>query len=160
LLTCHGVVSAERLAKHASEQVGACASEHLETLLARTSGNSAGNPDLPGPSESDLLIAAAAAALLAVAAAVSGARVPAAPARSCRAGGWVEGGDVETDGVQGCSDSEVKRGFTESQNHRMVGVGRDLCGSPSPTLLPKQGHLQQAAQHRVQVGLDSMGSEC
>ena len=26
----------------------------------------------------------------------------------------------------------------------MVGVGRDLCGSPSPTLLPKQGHLQQA----------------
>jgi len=30
----------------------------------------------------------------------------------------------------------------ESQNHRMVGVGRDLCGSSSPTLLPKQGHLQ------------------
>jgi len=27
-----------------------------------------------------------------------------------------------------------------SQNHRMVGVGRDLCGSSSPTLLPKQGH--------------------
>jgi len=26
--------------------------------------------------------------------------------------------------------------------HRMVGVGRDLCGSPSPTLLSKQGHLQ------------------
>jgi len=25
--------------------------------------------------------------------------------------------------------------FTESQNHRMVGVGRDLCGSSSPTLL-------------------------
>jgi len=36
----------------------------------------------------------------------------------------------------------------------MFGVGRDLCGSPSPTLLPKQGHLQQAAQHRVQVGLE------
>ena len=33
-------------------------------------------------------------------------------------------------------------GLTESQNHRMVGVGRDLCGSSSPTLLPKQGHLQ------------------
>ena len=31
----------------------------------------------------------------------------------------------------------------ESQNHRIVGVGRDLCGSSSPTLLPKQGHLQQ-----------------
>ena len=28
----------------------------------------------------------------------------------------------------------------------MVGVGRDLCGSPSPTLLPKQGRLQQAAE--------------
>jgi len=32
--------------------------------------------------------------------------------------------------------------ITESQNHRMVGLGRDLCGSSSPTLLPKQGHLQ------------------
>jgi len=28
----------------------------------------------------------------------------------------------------------------------MVGVGKDLCGSSSPTLLLKQGHLQQAAQ--------------
>jgi len=28
-------------------------------------------------------------------------------------------------------------------DHRMVGVGRDLCGSSSPTPLPKQGHLQQ-----------------
>jgi len=27
--------------------------------------------------------------------------------------------------------------ITESQIHRMVGVGRDLCGSSSPTLLPK-----------------------
>jgi len=34
--------------------------------------------------------------------------------------------------------------FTFSQNHRMVGVGRDLCGSSNPILLPKQGHLQQA----------------
>ena len=40
---------------------------------------------------------------------------------------------------------------TESQN---VGVGRDLCGSSSPTLLPKQGHLQQAAQDLVQAGLE------
>jgi len=32
--------------------------------------------------------------------------------------------------------------FTESQNHRIVGVGRDLCGSSSPTPPPKQGHLQ------------------
>ena len=29
-----------------------------------------------------------------------------------------------------------------TQNHRMVGVGRDLWGSSSPTLLPKQGDLQ------------------
>jgi len=35
----------------------------------------------------------------------------------------------------------------------MFGVGRDLCGSSSPTLLPKQGHLQQAAQDLVQAGL-------
>jgi len=33
------------------------------------------------------------------------------------------------------SASEV----TESQNHSMVGVGRDLCGSSSPTLPSKQG---------------------
>jgi len=32
----------------------------------------------------------------------------------------------------------------------MVRVGRDLCGSSSPTLLPKQGHLQQAAKDLVQ----------
>jgi len=36
----------------------------------------------------------------------------------------------------------------------MVGVGRDLCGSSSATLPPKQGHLQQAAQDRVQAGLE------
>jgi len=30
----------------------------------------------------------------------------------------------------------------KSQNRRIVGVGRDLCGSSSPTPLPKQGHLQ------------------
>ena len=41
-----------------------------------------------------------------------------------------------------------------SQNLRMVGVGRDLCGSSSLTLLPKQGHLQQAAQDLVQAGLE------
>jgi len=32
--------------------------------------------------------------------------------------------------------------LTESQNHRMLGVGRDLCGSSSPTLLPNQARLQ------------------
>jgi len=33
--------------------------------------------------------------------------------------------------------------FTESQNHGMVRVGRDLCGSSSPTSLPKQGHYSR-----------------
>jgi len=41
-----------------------------------------------------------------------------------------------------------------SQNHRMVGVGRALCGSPSPALLLKQGLLQQAVQDLVQAGLE------
>ena len=36
----------------------------------------------------------------------------------------------------------------------MVGVGRDLCGSSSPTPLLKQGHLQQAAQYLVQAGVE------
>ena len=36
----------------------------------------------------------------------------------------------------------------------MFGVGKDLCGSSSPTFLPKQGHLQQAAQDLVQAGLE------
>jgi len=42
----------------------------------------------------------------------------------------------------------------KSQNHRMFGVGRDLCGSSSPTPLLKQGRLQQAAQDLVQAGLE------
>jgi len=42
----------------------------------------------------------------------------------------------------------------ESQNHRMVGVGRDLCGASSPTLLLKQGHLEQVAQDLVQAGFE------
>ena len=36
----------------------------------------------------------------------------------------------------------------------MVGVGRDLWGSSGPTPLPKQGHPEQAAQDRVQAGLE------
>jgi len=44
--------------------------------------------------------------------------------------------------------------FTESQHHRMAGVGRALCGSPSPTPVPKQGHPEQAAQDLVQAGLE------
>ena len=40
------------------------------------------------------------------------------------------------------------------QNHRIVGVGRDLWGSSGPTPLPRQGHPEQAAQDLVQGGLE------
>jgi len=36
----------------------------------------------------------------------------------------------------------------------MFRVGRDLCGSSSPTPLPKQGHPEQAAHDLVQAGLE------
>jgi len=36
----------------------------------------------------------------------------------------------------------------------MFRVGRDLCGSPSPTPLLKQGHPEQAAEDLVQAGLE------
>jgi len=36
----------------------------------------------------------------------------------------------------------------------MVGVGKVLWGSSSPTPLPKQGHLQQAAQDLAEAGLE------
>jgi len=36
----------------------------------------------------------------------------------------------------------------------MVGVGRNLRGSSSPTPLSKQGHLEEAAQDRVQVSFE------
>ena len=45
---------------------------------------------------------------------------------------------------------------TRPQNRRMVGVGRDLCGSSGPTPLAKQGHLQQAAQDLVQVDFEHL----
>jgi len=43
-----------------------------------------------------------------------------------------------------------------SQNHRMFRVGRDLCVSPSPTPLPKQGQPEQAAQDHIQAGLECL----
>jgi len=52
--------------------------------------------------------------------------------------------------VPGISNS--RKAGSLSQNHRITGIGRDLCGSSSPTLLPKQGRLQQAAQDLVQAG--------
>ena len=36
----------------------------------------------------------------------------------------------------------------------MLGVGRDLCGSPSPNPLLKHGHVHQATQDLVQAGLE------
>jgi len=33
-----------------------------------------------------------------------------------------------------------------SQNHRIVGVGRDLCGSSSPTKGTSVGHLVQPSK--------------
>ena len=38
----------------------------------------------------------------------------------------------------------------------MVGVGRDLWRSASPTQLLKQDHLEQVSQNRVQVGSESL----
>jgi len=37
--------------------------------------------------------------------------------------------------------------ITESENHRMVGVGRDLRRSTGPTPLIKQVHLEQAMRY-------------
>ena len=61
--------------------------------------------------------------------------------------------------VEGFQPSDLCCGLlwtcsNSSQNHRMFGVGRDLCGSSTPSVLPKQGHLQQAAQDLVQAGLE------
>ena len=42
----------------------------------------------------------------------------------------------------------------ETPNHRIVGVGRKLWGTPSPTPLPKQGHLEQVAQDLIQAGFE------
>lgn len=47
-----------------------------------------------------------------------------------------------------------KTGAQGAQNHRMIMVGRDPWRSPSPTLLPEQVHLEQAAwtEHWRSVG--------
>jgi len=57
---------------------------------------------------------------------------------------------------EGTSAAKLKNGEENDseQNHKMVGVGRDLCGSSSPTPLLKQGRLQQAAQDRLKAGLE------
>jgi len=45
-------------------------------------------------------------------------------------------------------------GMTESQNHRIVGVGRDLCGSSSPTPPPKLGRAGDEGRAVAVVYLD------
>jgi len=41
--------------------------------------------------------------------------------------------------------------FTESQNHRIVGVGRDLCGSSSPTLNLKKRRLRRDLRNAYNI---------
>ena len=41
----------------------------------------------------------------------------------------------------------VRAELTEPRNHRMVGVGRDLCGSPSPT--PCRSRVTYSRLHRT-----------
>jgi len=43
--------------------------------------------------------------------------------------------------------------FTESQNHRILRVGKDLCGSSSPAPLLKQGNLEQALYKDLYMGM-------
>ncbi|KAM6343523.1 zinc transporter 7 isoform 5-T9 [Alca torda] len=50
--------------------------------------------------------------------------------------------------------SGVTANIKVSQNHRMVGIGKDLWRSCSPNPLPEQGHLEQAAQERIQRGFE------
>jgi len=53
-----------------------------------------------------------------------------------------------------CSFTTLISSRRESQNHRVLGVGRDLCGSPSPTPCQKRGQLQKAAEDLVQADLE------
>lgn len=41
-----------------------------------------------------------------------------------------------------------------SQNHRMLGFGKDLKRSSSSILLPEQEHLEEVAQEGIQMGFD------
>lgn len=44
-------------------------------------------------------------------------------------------------------------GLGQSQNYRMVEVGREVCRSSCPGLLLRQGHPEPAAQDHVQASL-------
>jgi len=42
----------------------------------------------------------------------------------------------------------------------MFDVGRDFCGSSSPTPLPKQGHLEQVGTFQVETaGIERVGQD-
>jgi len=69
------------------------------------------------------------------------------------AGGVAEGSSVCISGYQAVIERESVQNLATA-NHRLVRVGRALWGSPSPTPLPKQGHLQQAAQDLLQASLE------
>jgi len=66
---------------------------------------------------------------------------------------WTRLMSVETDGFAGPQNSSIcsRSGFPTVrqgwylQNHRMVGVGKDLCGSPSPT--PCRSRVTQSRLH-------------
>jgi len=49
---------------------------------------------------------------------------------------------------------DLRTNHTEPQNHRIVGVGRDLWRSLSTTTSVKQVHLEQAVQDCVQTGFE------
>jgi len=80
----------------------------------------------------------------------AGARAPASPppAPLSRAGA-----SPRRQLLLSCTGSEKAPLTREPQNG---GVGRDLCGSPSPTPLPKEGHPEQAEQDHVQVSDQAM----
>ncbi|XP_063262908.1 uncharacterized protein LOC134555340 [Prinia subflava] len=63
-------------------------------------------------------------------------------------------GKRETEGGR-CSTRRL-RGDTESQNLRILGAGRDLCTVQVSKPLPRQGHLEQVTQERIQVGLECL----
>ena len=52
------------------------------------------------------------------------------------------------------NNTHGKETWRKLQNHRMVVVGREPCGSSSPTPLPKQGLPEQDAQGLIQVGFE------
>jgi len=58
---------------------------------------------------------------------------------------------------QTCRDLRLNTEILAQKNHRITecsGLAGTSVGQPSPTLLLKQGHPEQAAQDLVQAGLE------